>query len=351
MIDISLYFTVFATTIASTFCFRPVAAHLGLIDCPGGRKCHEGNVPLIGGIAMFVGVLFAMLVSHIPLEAYRSLLAGMLVMVVVGVLDDRQDLTARLRFLAQMFAALLVATWGGLRLDNLGSLVSSEVLVLGALAIPFTVFGMLGVINAFNMSDGVDGLCGSLTLSSVGLFAAAAWGAGRFTDLQVLLLLVAAVSAFLVFNFPFPGRRQAKVFMGDAGSMFLGFSLAWFAVSLTQGETRAIAPVTALWILALPLMDTVSVMVRRMLKGLSPFAPDREHFHHIFLVAGYGARSTVLIMLGISLTLGVVGLVAERLGVPEYIMFYAFLMLFALYFWGMMHAWKVMKAIRAVHHA
>lgn len=350
MLDIPLYLTVFTATIVSTYCFKPVAAHVGLIDCPGGRKCHEGNVPLIGGISMFVGVLFAVLMSSIPLDNYRALIAGMLLLVVVGVLDDLRELTAKSRFGAQILVAILMAFWGNIYLADLGYLLSDQYLTLGFLAIPFTIFGMVGVINALNMADGIDGLCGSLTLSALGLFAVAAWMGGKIADLQVLLILVAAVVAFLFFNFPFPGRKQAKVFMGDAGSMFLGFALAWFAVSLSQGEGRAIAPVTALWILALPLMDTVSVMLRRILKGRSPFAPDREHFHHIFQVAGYTTRGTVLIMLAVSLMLGIIGLITERMGVPEYIMFYAFLALFSLYFWGMMHAWKVMKAIRAVHH-
>jgi UDP-GlcNAc:undecaprenyl-phosphate/decaprenyl-phosphate GlcNAc-1-phosphate transferase len=133
--------------------------------------------------------------------------------------------------------------------------------------------------------------------------------------------------------------------------MFLGFGLAWFLIDLSQGGDQLIAPVTALWLFALPLFDTVSLMVRRVLRGRSPFSADREHFHHVLQAAGYGVTQSVLIMHGLALSLALVGLGGVYAGVPDWIMLYGFLGLFALYFGGMTHAWKVMKLIRRRHRS
>jgi len=139
--------------------------------------------------------------------------------------------------------------------------------------------------------------------------------------------------------------------MGDAGSLFLGLAVTWFLIRLTQDPINLLRPITAVWMFALPIMDTVAIMSRRVMRGRSPFSPDREHFHHILLVAGFSVRSTVLIILGLSLLLSGIGLASEGAGIPESVMFYSFMLLFAAYFWGMNHAWKVMKALRRVHDA
>jgi len=213
-------------------------------------------------------------------------------------------------------------------------------------AIPFTVFAVVGVVNATNMTDGVDGLAGSMALVILSAFAVIAAATGLHNDLMVLLVVIATILAFLLFNFPIPGRAQAKVFMGDGGSMFLGFVIAWYGVSLTQGGDAAISPTTALWVIGLPILDTIAIMTRRVLRGRSPFSPDREHFHHILQVAGFSKTMVVMIMMMLSALLAAIGLFGELLDVPEYVMFYGYVMLLGLYFWGVMHAWKVMKLIK-----
>ena len=131
--------------------------------------------------------------------------------------------------------------------------------------------------------------------------------------------------------------------------MFLGLLLAWIFIQSAQGEERIITPVTALWVFALPLLDTVCIMLRRIIKGRSPFAPDREHFHHILLVAGYSVKQSVWAMIGVAGFLSVVGLITLTANLPEQLMFIGMLFLFLLYFWGMSHAWRVMKVIRLDH--
>lgn len=145
------------------------------------------------------------------------------------------------------------------------------------------------------------------------------------------------ILAFLLFNLRLRGR--ALVFMGDAGSLFLGFVLTWFLVALSQGEQRLLAPVTALWLFALPLVDTLSMLARRMLRGRSPFLADQEHFHHILLAAGFGPGQTLVLMLLLALAAACIGLAGHFLGVSEHWMFFGFLGLLALHFRMIMRTW------------
>lgn len=338
----------FFSTIVFILLFRKHAERLGLVDVPGGRKNHEGAVPVIGGIAILVAFIFSSFACGQPLDSFHSFFVNLLLLTVVGTLDDLHDLSARTRFFAQIVAALLMTSWGGVFIDDLGNLFGNGTVHLHNWAIPFTVFCVLGVINAFNMIDGVDGLAGGLVFIALVLFGSTALLAGLAIHATLIFLLASAVLGFLVFNMRSPWRPKAAVFMGDAGSMMLGYALARFAVDLTDSDSRALTPITAVWILAIPLMDTVNTMVRRMLKGRSPFSADREHLHHIFLRAGYSVSRTVVMILSVSLLLGLIGLAGWHYGAPEYMMFYAFLLLFALYSFAMSHAWKVMKAIKSV---
>lgn len=341
----------FFSAIIFILLFRKHAERLGLVDIPGGRKNHDGAVPFIGGIAIFTAFILSSLACAQPLDGFHSFFVNLLLLVVVGTLDDLHDLSARTRFFAQIVVALLMTSWGGVFISDLGDLFGGGSVNLYNWAIPFTVFCVIGVINAFNMIDGIDGLAGGLALIALLLFGYAALLSGLMVHATLLFLLASAVLGFLALNMRSPWRSKAAVFMGDAGSMMLGYALARFAVDLTASSgVRALTPITAVWILAVPLMDTVNTMLRRMLKGRSPFSADREHLHHIFERAGYSVTRTVAIILSVSLLLGLIGLAGWYYRIPEYIMFYAFLLLFALYSFAMNHAWKVMKAIKISDH-
>lgn len=342
-----LQFLAFPATTALIFFLRRHAARLGLMDVPGGRKQHRDAVPLVGGLGMFGGLLVAALAGGGLLPANAALLAGMGLLALLGFADDRSELSAGIRFLLQAAAALIMVYWGGVRLDNLGNLFGHGDVHLGRWAVPMTVFAVLGVINAMNMIDGADGLAGGLALLALLLFAALlAAGAGLSGTL--LLPLAFAVAGFLAFNLRTPWRDRAAVFMGDAGSMLLGFALAWYAVELASVR-QAVTPITAVWVLAIPLMDTVSLMIRRLLKGVSPFTPDCEHLHHILQRAGYSHGQTVFIVHLLALLMAGIGIAGWQMGVPEYVMFYAFMALFALYTYGVLHAWMLMRTVRKLH--
>jgi UDP-GlcNAc:undecaprenyl-phosphate GlcNAc-1-phosphate transferase len=332
---------------------RPLARRVRLVDVPNERKQHSVPTPLVGGLAIFLGVGVAAVLALAtaglpPSRPVLGFFAAGFLLVGVGVVDDRHELSPLARFAVQIVAALIMVHVGGVVLTDLGRMTpSGEVLELGVLAVPFTVFATLGVINALNMCDGLDGLSGSLALVSITGLAVAGllWGAPG--DVSLLLLLGAAVPAFLLYNLRLPRVRQrAVVFMGDAGSMFLGFALTWFAIGLSQGESRAIPPAAALWFIMLPIMDAVAMMLRRIVRGRSPFAPDREHLHHVFQLSGFSVNQTVAIMAGLAVTGVVVALGVAQSGINELLVALLFLALGLLYFWTIMRAWRVMRFVR-----
>jgi len=321
---------------------------------PSARKSHSGNIPLIGGIAIFAGSLTALLIQHkldstalvfaAPVPAFYG---SALLLLLIGAWDDFKELPAVTRLLAQIVASLIMIYVGGVVLVDLGNLnFDGTVLALGVFAVPFTVFASLGIINAMNMCDGLDGLSGSLAL--IGLLgfgiANSLWGATETQ--QIIIVFSACVISFLMFNLRTLWRPKAWVFLGDAGSMLLGITLTWIAIAITQGEERVISPTAALWFLMLPIYDAVSMMVRRLLKRRSPFEADREHLHHIFLLAGFSVGETVTLMTGIAIGGVVIGLGGTYLGVTDVYMALLFLLGGASYYWVIMRAWRVMRFLR-----
>ena len=331
----------FSITANLLFILQPLAIKLSLVDQPNYRKCHDNPVPLIGGLAMFSGFVLAVLLSDLPLSGLRALLAGAIILIGIGVLDDIRELSARARFGSEIVAALLVSIGSGAILYDFGAIgLSANHVELGLFALPLTIFSIVGVINALNMSDGIDGLAGGLVLITLLSLALITGISAQEQHFWLLLLLIAVILAFLGFNLRLPWQPRALVFMGDAGSMFLGFILAWFFINLSQGEQRVMTPVTALWIFALPLIDTVNIMIRRILNGRSPFKADREHFHHFLLKQGLTVSQTLAIILGLAASLALMGLIGLYWEVSEAIMFWGFLSLFALHLLMMMFIWQ-----------
>ena len=322
-----------SVTGALLWVLRHLALRIGLVDHPDERKQHAGDIALIGGIAMFCGLMLSALTLEGSLGGYRSFFAAAALLVIVGILDDFHELPAWSRFVAQIGAALIMTAGGGVVVTDLGPIVGSGSVSLGIWSIPFTVFAVVGVINAFNMLDGADGLAGSVALVALALLAYVAWAGGRNLDAAMLGLLFCTVVVFLAFNARIPGRAQALVFMGDAGSMLLGFVLAFFAVSLSQGEQRAIAPAAALWILAIPLLDTVGILVRRMAAGRSPFLAATDHMHHLMFAVGLGVNRTVSLIVSAAILFGLGGVAAMKEGVTESVLFGGFLLLFLVHLW------------------
>jgi len=333
----------FGASVILIHLFQRAARHFSLVDVPFGRKAHEGVIPLVGGIAIFAAFAFTAFLSREPLTAFNSLFSGLLLLVVIGVLDDLHDLSANSRFFAQILAAVLMASWGGVSVRELGDLLGMGVARLHDWSIPFTVVCVIGTINAVNMIDGMDGLAGGIALIALSLLGAVAYDVGLLLHATLLFLLSSAVLGFLVFNMRAPWRARANVFLGNAGSMMLGFALAWFAVDLASTDRQALSPISAVWVLAVPLIDMASVMARRMERGTSPFKADTQHLHHLLQRIGFSVQKTAISILSVCLLCGVAALAAERAGVPEYLMFYSFLVLLAGYHLVMRRAWRKLE--------
>jgi UDP-GlcNAc:undecaprenyl-phosphate/decaprenyl-phosphate GlcNAc-1-phosphate transferase len=309
----------------------PFAKRIGLADPPGGRKQHSGTIPVTGGIAMFAGFFLAAMVSGLIGGATVALVVALFLLVFGGAADDMHDISPQAKLLIQLVATLLMTSWAGVQVHQLGNLFGFGPLNLYQWAIPFSVICALGVINAINMIDGLDGTAGGVSIVAMLSLAYAALAQGLGTQAVLLALLAAAVTGFLMWNMRCPGiRSQARVFMGDSGSMMLGLALCWFSIDLTQGEGRSLPPIVCMWILAVPLLDMARVMFVRVRKRISMFEADREHLHHLLLERGVPVYATAWIMMGVAALAGAVGLAAWRLGVPDWALSYAFIALFVL---------------------
>ncbi|SCZ67270.1 hypothetical protein [Thiohalomonas denitrificans] len=340
------FFLPFSAAFALSVVLMPMARGAGWVDSPCVRKRHRGEVPLVGGVAIFLAIAAGTAFAGLWRE-YAVLLAFGAVLLACGLYDDVKPLSARFRFLAQGAAAVVAALVGGVVLHDVGNLVSTGVIALGVAAVPVTAFCFVGVMNAFNMSDGMDGLAGGLALVTLLSMSYLAVG---IRHAEFLTLAAGAVAGFLLLNMRSPVLGRAKVFMGDAGSLMLGGILAWFLIDLSQGADRAFSPSVALWLFALPLMDTVSLMIRRIRKGRSPFSPGREHFHHILQRAGFSVGQSGSIMVGLATLLAIVGVVGSELLIPEPVLFFGFLGVFGVYLWGMSRAWRLVRYLRRQRH-
>lgn len=313
-------------TILFMFALRPVARGLQLIDKPGGRKMHIGEIPVIGGLAMTLGLLIVSVYSSDALHGYAFFLSSMLLLVLIGALDDRYDLPPSVRFLAQICASLLMVAGANIAVVDLGSVFFGGPVELGWFSIPFTVLIVLTAINAFNMFDGSDGVAGGQALVSLVFIGLACIISGNSAYVPIVAGLAGCVLGFLIFNWPTRRTLNVRAFMGDAGSTMLGFALAWISVEVSQAPARAISPVVILWIFALPIFDLFSSMVRRVLRGQSPFHGDSEHLHHIlkrrWKWSSRRVAQFVLLAAAVCAGLGIGGYAA---GVPDGWLFIAWL--------------------------
>jgi UDP-GlcNAc:undecaprenyl-phosphate GlcNAc-1-phosphate transferase len=315
--------------------FNPVAIEIGLVDKPCERKQHSGHIPLIGGISIFIAVLAASLLWLPNTLELRMYLIASAMMVFIGALDDKFDLRVRVRIVGQIIIASLMIYGVGGYISNLGNIFGFGDVTLGVIGIVFTYIAIIVVINAYNMIDGIDGLIGSLSINTFTSIAILFIMSGQTDYLSYPLILATATIPYLMYNLgffeKFFKKESKKIFMGDAGSMFVGLSVIWLLTMGTQGEQASFRPVTALWICAIPLMDMLAIVVRRYKNGKSPFKPDRDHLHHILQRAGLSSKQTLITISATAISMSVAGLAGEYLKVPDVIMLTSFIFVFICY--------------------
>lgn len=287
-----------------TFLTLPIIIRLfrsiNLLDTPDRRKMHKLSQPSLGGISIYTGVLMALLLV-IPLEllsAYKFFLAGIIISLLLGMRDDISSLYANQKLVFQVLAAFVTVYYSGISLNGMYGLFGIYELP-GWMAVAFSIFVILSISNAFNLIDGIDGLAASIAILISVVFGIWFLLVGEMFFATVSFVLVSSLAAFLIFNW-----HPAKIFMGDTGSLVTGFILGVLAIHFIhlnatfdgQGPVfDEVIPVT-LSLLIVPIYDTLRVMFIRIYNGKSPFAPDRNHIHHILIRQGFNHGQATLIL-------------------------------------------------------
>jgi UDP-GlcNAc:undecaprenyl-phosphate GlcNAc-1-phosphate transferase len=288
-------FYIFLTSLLTSIILIPpvskLAVRIGGMDRPDERKVHTSETPRLGGIAIFCAFILAIILFCDVDRHIRGLLAGAIVIFLTGLIDDLVGLSPRHKLIGEVMAASTGVVVGNMVLSSLGNLFGMGEVQLGLFAIPFTIFSIVGVMNAINLIDGLDGLAGGVSAIACVFFGVISYKTGNHIVLPIAASLLGAILGFLKYN-TFP----AKIFMGDSGSLFLGYCMGFLSIMLvTQGQ-GVISPVTPLIALGVPILDTLVVMGNRLKKGERLFLPDKSHIHHRLMELGFGHRFTVILV-------------------------------------------------------
>ena len=309
--------------IVITIGISSLAKSIGLVDIPDNiRKIHAGNIPLIGGIVIFISIIFGTFVFGVD-PFYRIIIISLIPILIVGTIDGIGSIEVPIsfRFIAQILASWIVILFTDVYLKDLGDLFGQGTLHLNQFGIPFTIFAVVGICNAFNMLDGKDGLVGSVAvviISSLLLLLYLngiiyAWG----------LVLILSLAVFLAFNLNLFGNKQ-KIFLGEHGSSSLGHLIAWNLIHLSQ-ETDFITPVTALWFVFYPLTDALFTITRRIRSSQSIVKADRQHLHYLLSDRGLSDPKILFIVVFISILGTIVAVTANVLDIQDYYLFYGYI--------------------------
>ena len=339
----------FSVSILTIKLLLPLAPHIGLVDLPNERKKHDGAVPLIGGISIFTGVLIASSLFVEQNQLLNLYLISSALLVFIGTMDDIYDLNVAPRIIFQGIVATVMVFGAGIYIHEFGDLFLIGHIDIGHYGMLFTVLACIASINAFNMIDGIDGLAGTMSIISISSVAILTLLNSGYENVLLPLILVVATLPYLFYNVSRRNPKAKKIFMGDAGSMFLGLTVAWLLVIGTQDTVSGSAsfrPVTALWLIALPLMDMFAIMIRRIRKGVSPFKADNGHLHHICMRIGLSSRQALLAISSLAIIAVLVGVIGELLMIPEWIMLVLFLLSFVGYSFALQHAWKFVRVLK-----
>lgn len=310
---VALVLSLLLTPAVKAFAFK-----VGAIDKPNHRKVHTKIMPRLGGLAIYVAFVggFLLLSPFIPeglLNAYdmrliQSLLVGGTIIIIIGALDDRFDLPARVKLVGQIAAACVVVFGFGIKIDLLNIPFGEAMQPIAAwISIPLTIFWIVGVTNAINLIDGLDGLAAGVSGIAISTILVMAIVMGFEPVILLSTLLLGGIIGFLVFNF-----HPAKIFMGDSGALFLGFSLATLSM-MGFKQVTIVSFVTPLLIIGVPLSDTFFAIVRRMVNRKPIFTADRGHLHHCLRDLGFSHRRTVLIIYAVATFFGASAIVQSLL--------------------------------------
>ena len=283
---------------------RTLAVNIGAIDAPDARKVHQVSIPRLGGLAIYIGYMVSLLYSVKDISSVKGLLIGSVILVAVGIWDDVKQIGPKTKLLGQIVAALMLPIF-----DNAIHFISigDHMLYLEYLSIPLTVFWIVGFTNIVNLIDGLDGLAAGISLIACIAICIVTLQMGQVDLACITLALAGAACGFLRYNF-----NPAKIFMGDTGSMLLGYTMAAISVMGSVKTAATVGLVVPVIVLGLPILDTLFAIVRRRINGRPVFQPDKGHLHHRLLAMGLTQKQAVLLMYAITAVLGCVSIVAAK---------------------------------------
>ncbi|NLM87164.1 MAG: undecaprenyl/decaprenyl-phosphate alpha-N-acetylglucosaminyl 1-phosphate transferase [Syntrophomonadaceae bacterium] len=296
------------------------AYKLGAIDKPDQRKVHNQTMPRLGGLAIFLAFMIVTLISSWGNAAFYGILAGGLIVFLVGMLDDMYQLSPWVKLLGQCLAAAVAMYFGVI--VHFVTNPFDGLLALGYLSLPLTFLWIVGVTNAINLIDGLDGLAGGVSAIAAATMGIVSLLHGQTAVAITAFILVAAIAGFLPYNF-----HPARTFMGDGGSNFLGFVLACLAIMGTAKSAALISLFVPIVILGIPIFDTFFAIIRRIYKRAPIFMPDKDHLHHRLMALGMSHRRSVLIIYGISAFFGGVAVTLSFITSPKASLLLALLLL------------------------
>lgn len=303
-----------------------LAFKIGAIDKPNKRKVHTKVMPRLGGLAIYLGFTSIVLVTQELTSQLIGLLIGSAIIVAIGVLDDIKDISPKVKLLGQILAALVIIYFG-LGVNFITNPITGNTASLGWLALPVTLVWVVGITNAVNLIDGLDGLAGGVSTIAALILAVMGYMHGQYMMAGLALTLAASTVAFLRYNF-FP----ANIFMGDSGSMFLGFNLAAFSMMGLTKSVTVLSVFVPILIIGIPIFDTLFAIVRRFINNQPIFKADKAHLHHCLLNKGLSHKQTVLTIYGINIFLGIVGILLSKLTTNQGMLILVFVSMFIL--WG-----------------
>jgi len=327
MIPLKIYFLVPTIVVITIVSLKSYFLNMGWVDRLNHRKSHIGEVPLTGGVAIFAGFVVGVLFVWPEYLYIQELLFLSFVVLLIGFIDDINDSSVFLRLVFQIILGIIIVSYTEIQITSFGNLMGFGEILLGRSSYLVTILSIIAGMNSLNMMDGKDGLASGLSLVAFSFILFLAYSNNAIGYTQLLLIYILAIIPFFIINL-----SKSKVFMGDSGSLFLGFGLSLLLINSSQGADAFIKPVTVLWIIALPLIDIVSVIVLRLLSGNSPLLADRRHLHHqIGEIFGFSDKTVTLLLIVFAFLIALIGIILDRNNVPEWIMFFGFMSIFFSY--------------------
>jgi UDP-GlcNAc:undecaprenyl-phosphate/decaprenyl-phosphate GlcNAc-1-phosphate transferase len=328
---LSILVSALTTLVAISF-LQTFARNFDLLDIPDARKTHHGSVPLVGGIAMYIGLIVGISLTSNNLSELNYFIIASGIILILGVLDDFYNASVLLRIIIQILVAIFIIIAGDINIESFGSLFGGGGIFLHNWSYFLSVIAIITAMNALNMVDGIHGLAG---ISSLITFLAILYVSMDTLSQEIiffLFLMSSVLPVFLIYNLCLGVPSSKRIFMGDAGSMFIGLTIVWALIKLSQGDDRAFAPVTALWLFCLPLLEIFTAIFRRFSSGNSPFKPDLFHSHHLLKLLGLGEKTILLALSAFSFLMAIIGVLGEVYEIDEWKMFVSFLLVFLIHF-------------------